>query len=56
VHTIVPKYAAVKGSLGADMRCRAYVIGPWRIAHEDRKSNDPTVQLITGRAPEVSVS
>lgn len=51
VSVMVPKYAAVNGSLGPEKRCVAYAMGPWRMAQDARKSTDPTVQLIkTGLA------
>lgn len=49
VSVMVPKYAAVNGSLGPERRCVAYAMGPWRMAQDARKSTDPTVQLIKGR-------
>ena len=42
---MAPKYVAVKGNRGPDIRCIAYWYGPIRNAHEDRKSNDPTDHL-----------
>lgn len=45
VKPIEPKYAAVKGSLGPEIRCLAYVTGPIKTAHEAKKSTDPKDHL-----------
>ncbi len=45
VSPMEPKYAAVKGSRGVDMRCWAYVIGPIKTAHDAKNSTEPIVHL-----------
>ncbi len=42
---IDPKYTAVKGSRGPDIRCAAYDLGPQRNAQEHKKSKEPTDHL-----------
>lgn len=39
-----PKYAAVKGRRGPDIKCCTYVHGPIRTAHEARKREEPNDQ------------
>ena len=45
VNAMVPKYTAVKGRRGPEIRCWAYVIGPRRTAHDVRNSNEPMDHL-----------
>ena len=45
VSPIDPKYAAVKGNRGPEIRCLAYVTGPMRTAHEAKNSRDPNDHL-----------
>jgi hypothetical protein len=46
--TMDPKYTAVKGSLGPEIRCVAYALGPMRPAHEAKKRMEPEDQLERG--------
>ena len=45
VNPIEPKYAAVNGSRGVEMRCWAYVTGPINTAHDAKNSTEPMVHL-----------
>jgi hypothetical protein len=45
VITIDPKYTAVKGKRGPEIRCVAYAYGPMRAAHDARKRTEPADQL-----------
>lgn len=45
VRPIAPKYTAVKGSRGPEIRCFAYVNGPIRTAHEARNRTEPKDHL-----------
>ena len=45
VSAMEPKYAAVKGSRGPEIRCLAYVTGPINTAHEAKNSTDPKDHL-----------
>lgn len=45
VDPIEPKYAAVKGSRGPEIRCLAYVTGPINTAQEAKNSKDPNDHL-----------
>jgi hypothetical protein len=45
--TIDPKYVAVNGSRGPEIKCVAYWYGPMRKAQEEMKSNEPTDHLKT---------
>lgn len=47
VRPIDPKYVAVKGSLGVDIRCCMYVQGPNMKAHDTKNRTDPTDQLMS---------
>lgn len=45
VSPMEPKYAAVNGSRGVEMRCWAYVTGPIRTAQDAKNSTEPMVHL-----------
>ena len=45
VRTIAPKYVAVNGSRGPDIRWTAYWYGPIMNAQEDKNSKEPTDHL-----------
>ena len=45
VNPIDPKYAAVNGNRGPEIRCFAYVTGPMRTAQEAKNSRDPKDHL-----------
>ncbi len=40
-----PKYAAVKGSRGPEIRCCAYTSGPIKTAHDTKNSMEPKDHL-----------
>jgi hypothetical protein len=46
VSAIDPKYAAVKGRRGVDIKCVAYAQGPIMAAHEARNKAEPKDQLV----------
>ena len=47
---IDPKYAAVKGSRGVDIRCWMYAVGPIMAAHEAKNKAEPRDHLYGSRA------
>lgn len=48
-----PKYAAVNGRRGVDIRCCAYVIGPIMAAHDARNKAEPRDHLVYHMAKSV---
>jgi hypothetical protein len=48
-----PKYAAVNGRRGVDIRCFAYAMGPVMAAHEDKNKIEPKVHLVCHMAKSV---
>jgi len=47
VRPMEPKYVAVKGSRGVEVRCCTYVHGPIKKAHDARNSKDPNDHLMS---------
>ena len=45
VKAIDPRYMAVNGSRGPDVRCFAYVTGPSMTAHDAKKRREPIDHL-----------